>query len=313
MKNAIVLVTDHRGLMLTEHAAAAAVVTQKGTREVVIFCHGFDPVPNATLVQRSAAVGATVVYRALEARRTDPARGYEATGAHAHVSSTALFKAHAIHELRGVYERVVYIDGDVLLMGDIGLEAIDFQSHPIAAVYDIALVGDLDEAEPFASRCATRNRSHHYFNSGVIAVDLSRWNQDDLTRYEEAAAAHTINCDYKARCTCRDQCAWNRAFENDWARLPLSLNFQACAMFTRSWRAATVRHYVGPQKFLPYKPWRNDDLDTVLLNRARHLLELPRLGHPLSKPIRLLNTLRQRWASAPVEDALRRLETLRTR
>ena len=47
------------------------------------------------------------------------------------------------------------------------------------------------------------------------------------------------------------------------------------------------RHYVGPAKFLPFEPWRNDLLESALLTEARGFLNLPPVGFwssPLVRP-----------------------------
>jgi Glycosyl transferase family 8 len=153
-------------------------------------------------------------------------------------------------------------------------------------------------------------RSPHYFNFGVIAVNFANWNPHYVHRYREAVKSHALNCDYKTDCGTNDQCAWNMTFERSWRRLPLTMNFQATAIFSERWSSSTVRHYVGRSKYIPFKPWRNDVKDTTLINEARDILGVGPVGLPCSKIIRALNVIRNRKKTEAVGQAIGRIEAM---
>lgn len=307
MKTAFVFMTDQRGLVLTEHAVAAALVTQRTTQHIIVFCDGFEPPQQTRLQAEASNRGLKVEYRSLGGVNR-PRNGYVATGAHAHVSSTTLLKMVAIEVLSTEFERVAYLDGDILLMKDFDLAQIDFGDATIAAVYDIARSGAMASEKDFFERCASYGRSPHYFNAGVIAADFRHWNSEFAYRYNEALDEHANGCDYKVNCSCPDQCAWNRAFERAWKRLPLTFNFQACAIFSESWTEAVVRHYVGPTKFIPFRPWRNDALDTALINRARNILGLASVGHWAAPLARSMNKIRNLHFAKASDAAIERIQ-----
>jgi len=290
VRSAIVLVTDSKGLNLAEHAAAVAMLTQQ-TASYVIFCVGFEPPSINALTRGADALGKTVQYRNLSpvAELSAP---YQSKGAHSHVSSAALFKMEALWSIQDEFDRALYIDSDVLLMKDFMLDCLDFEGMPIAGVYDIAKVGEIGSDRDFHTRCLTSNCSPHYFNSGVIAANYERFSSKHVQSYRDALVRHYSICVYHEDCSCDDQCAWNIAFQEDWKRLPLSHNFQACALFNDGWSDATARHYVGPAKFLPVRPWRNDSRDTRLIAQARAILGLPTHGKRSLNIARRMNIIR---------------------
>lgn len=306
--SSILFVTDKNGLNLAEHSAAAALLTQS-TKHYIIFCVGFK-MPNENFLIKSAKrLGKVVEYRQLEMSQ-EITKNYQSKGAHSHVTSAALLKMEGIWSLRNEFDRVLYIDNDVLSMKDFNLDKLNFDGAPIAAVYDIAKVGSMDQGANFYEKCAKNGLSTHYFNSGVIAADLSVLAKVHVNLYKEALEAHTISCGYEENCSCNDQCAWNIAFSSNWKRMPLSNNFQACALFDQGWTNAIARHYVGRQKFLPIKLWRNDRKDTALISNARQLLHLTPTKRTFLDFIRRLNTFRNLRSRKSVSEALKKVSDM---
>ncbi|GAB2179962.1 glycosyltransferase [Denitratisoma sp. agr-D3] len=69
-------------------------------------------------------------------------------------------------------ERVLYLDSDTLVLGDIGaLFRVDLADHPLAAVADVAHV-------PMGARLGLPPGT--YFNAGVQLMNLSHWRQQTL-------------------------------------------------------------------------------------------------------------------------------------
>ncbi|MDE1901940.1 MAG: hypothetical protein KGI37_09895 [Alphaproteobacteria bacterium] len=318
MKTALLFLTDERGYSLTEQAVAAAIVTQKTTRHIVVSCVGFMPPDNSRLAVAAEKQGFNLEFRAIS-KFDEGKLPYRAEGAHAHVTSAALLKMAAMDSIAGEFDRAVYLDGDILLMEDVNIEKIDFEDYPVAAVYDIATVGGMStevdaggniSKSDFYDNCVKNGRSPHYFNSGVIAADFSKWQDNFIVNFNSFVGAHSTNCDYINKCGCMDQCAWNRVFERSWKRLPLMMNFQACAMFSERWQYAAIRHYVGRAKFMPFKGWRNDARDTRLINQARQLLGLPPVGAGWSHFVRALNVWRNRRQNILTCEAISRVEKM---
>jgi lipopolysaccharide biosynthesis glycosyltransferase len=309
MKTAFVYLTDKRGYELTEHAVAATMITQKTKADLIIFCAGFQPRTDCGLTSAARELGFKLEFRQAVTSQ-DLVGQYVANGPHAHVTSTTLLKMNVLDALSKEYDRAIYIDGDVLLMESMDVEKIDFGEAPIAAVYDIAKVGGLSTERDFYKSCAEHGLSPHYFNAGVIAANFARWNPSFVEKFNEEIRRHAVNCDYKENCSCDDQCAWNRVFERMWKRLPLTMNIQACAMFSERWEYASVRHYVGKTKFMPFKAWRNDEKDIDLLNKARKILGLPAFGIWGARWVRAANVARHRNQTKLVCEAIDRIDIM---
>lgn len=308
MRSAILWVTDERGLDLAEHSVAVALLTQRAT-PCLIFCVGFAPPASTNLSLAAKRLGGAVEYRPLEKRETTQ-KLHRGKGAHKHVSSAATLKMDALWSLKGELDRALYVDNDVLLMGDFGLEAIDFEGLPLAAVYDFAKVGELGDDIGFHRRCEENGLSPHYFNAGVLAIDLAALSEKHVEAYQTGLIDHFNRCGYNPACSCNDQCVWNMTFAGAWKRLPLSHNFQACAMFNKGWQAAKARHYVGPAKFIPLRKWRNDRKDTALIREAQILLGLSPVRKAGLGIIRHLNVLRNAAARRSAGRAVARAEEM---
>jgi hypothetical protein len=67
-------------------------------------------------------------------------------------------------------------------------------------------------------------------------------------------------------------------FQGDIVELPTALNVQKCALQTRLWQDAVLRHYTGPYKFLPVRPWRCDRKEHALLGSISRETGLPAPG-----------------------------------
>lgn len=305
MRKAIVWVTDERGLGLAEHSVAVALLTQ-GATPCLIFCVGFEPPVATNLTAAAERRGNIVEYRRL-AQREVSQKLYTARESHKHVSPAAASKMDALWALKGEFDRALYVDSDVLLMEDFGLERVEFDGLALAAVYDFGKVGELGDDVGFHTRCAENGLSPHYFNSGVLAVDLSALSELHVDAYQDALSQHRKRCGYNPSCSCVDQCAWNMAFAWKWKRLSIADNFQACAIFNDGWRKAKARHYVGPIKFIPIKKWRNDKRDTDLIRSAQIALGLPPAKKPGLGITRKLNLLRKASARKEASRALARV------
>jgi lipopolysaccharide biosynthesis glycosyltransferase len=202
------------------------------------------------------------------------------------------------------------LDSDVLVFSNINLGKIAFHGFPIAAVYDIAEMGGFTDPK-FNENVRRNGISAHYFNSGVMAFDSKLWKDVDLKySYDSEVDKHFDHCDYKRFCTTADQCVFNKIFSDNWRRLPLSLNMQACAMFCERWADAPIRHYVGARKFFPVRSGRNDARDLAAINDARALLELEPVGLPSPEISYRINKARHAAWSKKVSAVMESLELM---
>jgi choline dehydrogenase-like flavoprotein/lipopolysaccharide biosynthesis glycosyltransferase len=265
MRNAVVYVIDEKGYELARHAAASFILTQFNFQDMHVFCHKFMPSRKDRLINVGEENGVRVHIEPID----DPQ--IEKLDCIGHITHTAHLKLKSVEMISHAYDRVLYVDYDLLFFEQIFLEKIDLEGFPIGAVYDIAVSSGMTDAD-FIQNCLKNNRSPHHFNSGLMLFDCSQWDYKSKEKYMQLLDEHQVKCDYMKKCLQNDQCIINRLFENNWKRLPLAFNMQASAKFTGKWAHASVRHYQGTRKFLPVRPWRNDSRDIRLIRRIRKAL-----------------------------------------
>eukprot|EP00439_Symbiodinium_sp_Y106_P082089 s907_g21.t1 len=86
-----------------------------------------------------------------------------------------------------VPSRLVYMDSDVVLQGDVALLAkLDMEGHPVAAVEDCSqhfdLYIDFDELSTLGLKRPGLEPAECVFNRGVFVMDVRRWKKLQITR-----------------------------------------------------------------------------------------------------------------------------------
>jgi lipopolysaccharide biosynthesis glycosyltransferase len=171
-----------------------------------------------------------------------------------------------------INRRVLYLDADTIILGSLSeLLGTPLRDQPIAAVrdYHTPTISDKDGLPDWQE--LGLDAGLPFFNSGVLLVDLDRWEGENL---ERAAVTHARR--YQA-ISCNDQHALNAAFAGRWHELPPIWNA------TRFWfkperRAhphgnilsdARIVHFVGP-----HKPWKHGaDVPEAQLDRFFRALD----------------------------------------
>lgn len=92
-------------------------------------------------------------------------------GGNDHISIAAYFRFIAYSELANCIDKVLYLDSDILVKGSIA-EFWDVDMNSKCAVV-------IEDA--YGNDMAKRVETEKYFNSGVMFVDLKKWNENDYT------------------------------------------------------------------------------------------------------------------------------------
>lgn len=188
-----------------------------------------------------------------------------------HISAAAMGRLHIPAKLGG---RVLYIDGDTIVTGDVApLFDIDMRGQPLAAVRDYVVAkwqarGDLDKPR-IRPRVAELRRLmgddiSGYFNSGVLLLDC------DAIRAEPALLAAMGDVARASACPWGDQDHLNNVFagrvhhlnaawNDSWGRTPRQRRFSAAIGGTgdeTAKRPSAIVHFHGPKK--PWKAPRRD-------------------------------------------------------
>jgi lipopolysaccharide biosynthesis glycosyltransferase len=112
-------------------------------------------------------------------------------------------------------DRVLYLDGDILVRGDLQpLWSTNLEGRTAAAVTDLPRY-------EFNSTLGLPADAL-YFNAGVLLIDLARWRRLDI-----GARALAFSRQHPDRLRWCDQCALNFILHDDWVLLDRVWNFQS--------------------------------------------------------------------------------------
>ena len=182
-----------------------------------------------------------------------------------HVTKATFLKVAAVEVFVEKYKYILYVDGDILALGDPHLYSFANFSETVAACLDLSNATGFDDPTFFAN-CKASNFSTHYFNAGVIFINAKRWVETRVgQRFADSLERHATRCPYFRACAPNDQCALNMTLSGDSKLLPTRFNVQKSALHTSAWTNATLRHYTGRKKFLPMRMWRCDQREHALL------------------------------------------------
>ncbi|MGD0962235.1 MAG: glycosyltransferase [Methylomonas sp.] len=292
MNSALIYVTDKKGFELTIYSISSFVLTQNPQWDIHLFCHDFIPDDITDIKSRCNQAGFNLIISNI----TDVFISNLLTKGH--VTSAAYLKIVCVLALKDQYERILYADNDILFVESINLNNINFDNMPLAAVIDIADCGEISDPS-FNETCVKNGVSQKYFNSGFMYFNALILRNDTtiMDRYLEFLGIHQSFCWYKMNCRTNDQCVLNRLFCDQWTLIPLKYNVQGCLKFTQYWSRAAVRHYQGSNKFIPVKPWRDDNKGRRLVAEIEEFLGLtPIKYYKLEGVLFYLNILRN-WKS----------------
>jgi lipopolysaccharide biosynthesis glycosyltransferase len=225
---------------------------------------------------------------------------------YSHISAAMFLKASAIDSLASAYDYILYIDGDTLAFDDLHCERIAGFTQLAAACLDLSSASGFDDPN-FFSNCEFSGASPEFFNSGVMMINSKKWIETSAgARFLENLFVHEKQCPYFTRCLPNDQCAFNMTLGSDLKLLPVPWNVQQSALHTHAWETALIRHYTGPDKFLPIRPWRCDRREYSLIREisSECKLSLPCKFYDSSLSYEL-NRIRRRKTISKYEHAIR--------
>lgn len=209
------------------HLAAAlmSVLANGGDDSFVFYIlqQDFDEATRAKLAAMVAPYrNARLEWPALEIPR---AGTYVLSG---HMTLAGYFRIFIAELLPRTIHRAIYLDSDLIVTGSLrGLWNADLGGHALGAVRDpIRIQQDLQDR--YVKLGLPMHA--HYFNSGVLVLDLAKWRDQGI-----AARVAGFAVDHPERITWHDQDALNAVLHDDYAALPMTWNLQRrmCHMLPR--------------------------------------------------------------------------------
>lgn len=155
-----------------------------------------------------------------------------------YVTTTTFLKLILIRYFRNKFDRIVYLDTDLLLFGGLDeLFSLDLEDSPIGAIRD------------FRSRELVNNSNvRKYFNAGLLVFDLNHAHIESLAENLLTQLQTSRNSKYQ------DQDVLNAVFDEKWFEISNRYNFQIAFRYPdkkHNLESIAVFHFVGP-----FKPWK---------------------------------------------------------
>jgi lipopolysaccharide biosynthesis glycosyltransferase len=161
--------------------------------------------------------------------------------------SVAIYCRMFIPTLFPQYKKAIYLDADLILVGDISeLYHTNIEGKLVAAIND-RLVLDVPTFAQYANE-AVGVQAHEYFNSGVLVMNLDKFRQDDI----EGQFLHLLET-YNFDSVCPDQDYLNVLCRNDKVLLPIGWNKMPLPDPEFDYTTLKLLHYNSFEK-----PWHHD-------------------------------------------------------
>ncbi len=162
-----------------------------------------------------------------------------------HLSHSTYFRYLIPDLLPEGIERVLFLDSDLIIHGDIGeLIALDFKTRDDE--YDLFAVDHHFNSEGLEDMELRFGSSFNkYFNAGVILINLRRWRERKISGI---LCRNTET--FMDRLKYHDQDILNYTFNNRWGLLDDIYNYREIARYNDHIKTAKIIHYSGDSK-----PW----------------------------------------------------------
>jgi lipopolysaccharide biosynthesis glycosyltransferase len=166
------------------------------------------------------------------------------------LTSATLMKLLLAGHLAGRYDKILYLDTDLTIHGDVSsLFALETGDFPVAAVRTGRLWVDEERRRKAEAHFGALGMTapYHYFNTGVVLIDVAKWIREDLgNRALDFIRQHV------ELCVLPDEDALNAILDGRFAELSPIWNIGTGSGLPIVQKIAPVIvHHSGPDK-----PWR---------------------------------------------------------
>lgn len=243
----IYFVTDLNYLQVTLVAAQQARHWTSACADVDVVIYTHDIVPElmdqVTAWARPRGIALIPYHTALdkEVARLDFTRN--------HLSPAALGRLEVAGTIPDTYGRIIYLDGDMQMVGDITplVDMVPPEGRLLGCVdssYACALpMGEMArKAKPYLATIGVPDM-HHYYNSGLVCARLGDWKR-------VAGAALAFILDHGERCLHHDQSAINAVAHEAYLPLHPRYNYGPIYRDVHAPFGPVIFHFMGP-----LKPW----------------------------------------------------------
>lgn len=198
-----------------------------------------------------------------------------------HITQTAYYRI-SLPDLLGDkhYEKVLYIDSDVLVLDDISkLYETDIGDYAVGAV--------IDPGQALVHPRLGIETEDYYFNSGLLLMDLTNWRKAKITE-----KTLTFLEEQTDKIIYHDQDALNGTLYEKWYALHPKWNAQTSLVFERhqppnEYYAKTYKEAVNQPSIVHFtghdKPWNSDEYHPYTKKYLEELKKTPFYGEVTKK------------------------------
>jgi lipopolysaccharide biosynthesis glycosyltransferase len=137
---------------------------------VLLLCAGLTQEDARKLIGLGAAFGSKIVLRTVDAEK------WRVLQTNNRISEATYFRFLIPFQFDADVSKVLYLDSDLIVDGDIGpLWEMDLAGSALAACRDIGC--QQSRHAPLGL-----SPSHHYFNAGVLLIDLAAWRNEEVSQ-----------------------------------------------------------------------------------------------------------------------------------
>lgn len=263
MKDRLILLVTDAGFLMPTMSVAAQVAAQPSVMaQADILCVLIDIEEETASLLATTFAALPVQFKRLssDAYALPDTVSFNATGVPR--STLARFEVGAL--IPDQYEHIIYLDGDVQIVGDIApLVMHDVAPGHIAAANDALWLSEGDasrywrQSKDYLQGIGV-DRARNYFNAGVLLFRRETWL--DLS---QAAKSYFLN--HSDVCRFHDQSALNHVTRHKREHLSPAWNFitNYAEIGLHHMVEPRIIHFTGPRKpwFYPGSPWRGRFLD----------------------------------------------------
>ena len=233
-----ILITDKNYLYYSLFVASSIKIKKPNSKKVLILVNCLDQKVHLSFIARELELTLVFVEEVATFSKFSQEMIRLDVSKKRHVTNTSYLKLLLIQHFENQFDRIIYMDIDLLLMGNLDeLCNMDLQGYPIGGIKD------------FRNRQLTRNRKNKkYFNAGLLVIDLSHTQIEYLGEALISQIQESKNFRYQ------DQDILNNVFDCAWFEIPNDYNYQIAFRYPSrnlNLESLKVIHFIGP-----LKPWK---------------------------------------------------------
>lgn len=159
--------------------------------------------------------------------------------------SLSTYSRFLIPKLKPELEKVIYMDVDVVALGDISeLYKEPLDGYILGAMWDKTRKYYNTDTKDLMNL----SEDYKYFNAGILLLDIKKWNKNDITK-----KLFDLEKKYRDNIKHADETLLNKYFDNNYKILNIRYNYTDYDIMTHPCNNIVIRHFATAMK-----PWNSN-------------------------------------------------------